>query len=665
MVSIRKAKQGFQVRKRGGVGGPGGVMAAVVGGATGVGGGGGGKLSQTDKEKLGVQIMMGLCLTVLLLVVFFLLPPLSGSHLDYSENGLAPGGSGANGFNGFRKPHPNLVIPDDEEDKDPPNKKHDTTLADVAAAALNRNNVNGQRPPRNKSKNDKFNAIALDIINTLDCDNIMAKAAKQMPGSGHRRGNSGDANDKEFPQQHERRLMDQHQHGDDGGFGKDNIEEAAKEMTETDDQATEEDSQEEKWGRAAVGNAPKRAWDDYRPADADAATSSDSEEGGMYEDDEYKEYVPKLTAEHLFCLAAMESPPPAIVNAFKCEASTHRRRTLLDLWSAARSQILDNELLKKILHLAQERSSQYLLQRIYNLWSPPGDTGFSYATSTLNKDQKEALTMLKSSLGENKLFVDVGSGMGLTTLAVSQLYPLTKIVSIEPASPNWLMQQLNLRCNLEKKELSKIKVVLAGLGPNTDEEDDMMAKLMWRASSTTSTRSWTPANEFGADDIELVVRLRKLKSILAEADIYVSSPNMMDVLNLDCQGCEYNFIPSLTDEEFDAIPNVMGNVHWGYIPVSKLPSSHRGRQTHERLCQHENIAKTTKECCSFLDTPVKSNVPGEVLYRDKGGNKPAEAVSVSDVIREDLCLDYEKWSKDHYVDNVPDDFGWFELSSKA
>jgi FkbM family methyltransferase len=261
--------------------------------------------------------------------------------------------------------------------------------------------------------------------------------------------------------------------------------------------------------------------------------------------------------------------------------------------------------------------------------------------------------------------VDVGSGMGLTALAVMQMYPMTKIVSIEPASPNWLLQELNLRCNLPKKELSKIKVLLAGVGPNDEDEDNMMAKLMWRPTSTTSTRSWTPADEFGPDDIELLVRLRKLKSILAEADVYRLTPNMMDVLNLDCQGCEYNLVPALAEGEFESIPNIIGGVHWGYIPVSKLPSSDRGRRTHERLCQHENIAKATKECCSFLDSPVKSSVPGEVLYREKGDGKPAESVTVSDIIQDGLCLDFDQWAKDHYVHDIQDDFGWFELSSQA
>jgi len=140
-----------------------------------------------------------------------------------------------------------------------------------------------------------------------------------------------------------------------------------------------------------------------------------------------------------------------------------------------------------------------------------------------------------------------------------------------------------------------------------------------------------------------------------------------DVLNLDCQGCEYNVIPALSEEEYERIPTVTGGVHWGYIKPNKLPSSARGRTTHQRLCSHENIAKRTKECCAFPDLPVKSSVPGEILQKaddTKGGFPPGES-TVSDIIADGLCDNFPEWAKEHYLNDVIDDFNWFELSSQA
>jgi FkbM family methyltransferase len=355
----------------------------------------------------------------------------------------------------------------------------------------------------------------------------------------------------------------------------------------------------------------------------------------------------------------MQTPPSTITSELKCDAAGTKRQTLLDLWSAARSQ-MPEPLLLKVLDLAKENTDQALLGRDYHLWAPDNDDGLSYMLSTLNEENSVdhgGLHELHENLGVGKLFVDVGSCLGMMNLAVTHLYPGTKIVSLEPASPNWLLQELNLRCNLEHNDLLNIHVVLAGVGPNTPEEDNMMAKLMWRPTATTSTRAWTPATEGGIDNVELVVRLRRLKSILAEANVY-GVP--IDVLNVDCEGCEYNLLPALTEEEFDAIPTVMGGLHWGYIPLNKLPSSERGRTTHERLCQHENIARTAKECCAFPNLPVKSSVPGEILVREKDN----KSITVADVAG-DLCVDFENWALDHYLNDVPNDWGWMELTSQA
>jgi FkbM family methyltransferase len=332
------------------------------------------------------------------------------------------------------------------------------------------------------------------------------------------------------------------------------------------------------------------------------------------------------------------------------------------------------ETLKQVLEVTQERIGETIQDQSYNIWSPKNDDGTQFVINQLNSDKNVdngGILGLSESLGEGKLFVDVGSCLGLTTLAVTNKYPGTQIVSIEPASPNWLIQEMNLRCNLDDDTFQhKIKVVLAGVGPNDSDEDNMMAKLLWRSSSTTSARAWTPENEFGdisdSKDIELVVRLRKLESVLAEAEVY--GPHTIDVLNVDCSGCEYNLIPALSEKEFEAIPTIMGGVHWGYIPTSKLPSSERAKLTHQRLCSHENVAHRTKECCAFPDMPVQSSVPGEVLVKDEsksGKDRLQSQSTVMDVVMDGLCDNFDKWAEEHHLYTVPDDWGWFELTSRA
>jgi FkbM family methyltransferase len=620
MVSIRKAKQGFQLRRnrnRRGFG-------------------------QYDKEKVGL-IAAGLCIGIFMVFLY----SVAFSDSNNTELGVVVPES-------LRKTKQHPILMEETNDdgngngNGSDNNNNNNNNNNGGSGSNESSNKRISHPPKIVPMGDIFNSVALDIAESLDCTKLLEEAAKELKKGSY---GTDDSIEEKRGRRRRRRLQ---QHGDDGGFGDTKI--GGGGNTGGGNQKKEEDGDdsipEEKWGdqiEPGGGGNKNNGLDDI-------PNGLDDYEGGGYGG-----YV-ELTAKHLFCIAASESPPKSVTNAIRCDAANKKRRTLLDLWSAARSQ-MEESLFLKVLDIAKERNED-ILGVSYDIWAPSGDEGVQFMVNTLNSDQdvdNGGINGLEDSLGPGKIFVDVGSCLGLTCLAVNAKYPGTKIVSIEPASPSWLLQELNLRCNLRKKEFKNIHVILAGVGPNTDDEDNMMAKLMWRQTSTTSTRSWTPSEEFSSDDVELIVRLRKLKSILAEADV-IQTP--IDVMNLDCQGCEYNVIPALTEKEYEEIPTVMGGVHWGYITPNKLPSSARGKTTHERLCGHENIAKNTKECCAFPDLPVKSSVPGEVLQKDSKGFPPSES-TVSDVIAENLCDDFSTWSKEHYLNDIPDDFGWFELSSQA
>lgn len=262
-------------------------------------------------------------------------------------------------------------------------------------------------------------------------------------------------------------------------------------------------------------------------------------------------------------------------------------------------------------------------------------------------------------LGPNKLFVDVGSALGLTSMLISYLYPGTTIVSIEPASPSWLIQNINFRCNLSRDQLQYVHPILAGVGTRHHDDNDSMMKMVWRPSRTTATRNWDPEATFDyANDIEMVVRLRTLRAILAEAtpeDLPLGTP--ISVLNLDCEGCEYNLIPSMAESSFKSVGLVLGRTNWGYIPTIKKPSSDRARTTHERLCGHYNFAKRCKECCDFPSLAVRPRI-------QESETGLTEENTVAEVAG-DMCNGFEEWAKDQKLHDIPDDYGWDEVSAFA
>lgn len=187
---------------------------------------------------------------------------------------------------------------------------------------------------------------------------------------------------------------------------------------------------------------------------------------------------------------------------------------------------------------------------------------------------------------------------------------------------------------------------------------------------TSGTRSWNPEMEFDfAVDIELVVHLRTLRAILAEAtpeDLPLGTP--ISTLNLDCEGCEYNLIPSLHDTSFNSIGIILGRTNWGYIPTIKKPSSHRARETHERVCTHYNFAKRCKECCDFPSLAVKPRlytIANTESEHGSGSNDSSEEEKTVAEVAGDMCNGFEEWAKESKLRDIPDDYGWNEMSAFA
>jgi FkbM family methyltransferase len=452
----------------------------------------------------------------------------------------------------------------------------------------------------NAPNSEQLNAIALDILRTLDCKTVFNQTKlSQSAYEGQEEGN------------YRRRL----------------------------DEVIEEEGQEEEF---------------------------------MMDDTEGYDFEYQLpTAVHLFCLAAYSPIDEQNDKAawywkkeINCDATNTRQRTLLELWSTARAEFPDTNVLRQVLQTTIEQERLLLQDHpMVHVWAPYNDDGIEFVFSILSNANKNAdeggIYGLTDNLGPNKLFVDVGSCLGFTSMAMSLLYPGTRILSIEAAPPNWLVQQINWKCWDPPQQPT---VLLAGVGPVSG--GPQFSPVRWRHNATTSVRGWSPKSQAHDDDVELNIKLTPWHSLLTEAGI--ESSRDISVLNVDCEGCEYNFIPALTQEEFDSIPTVMGEVHWGYIPESKKPSSKRGRETHQRLCVHENFARTAKECCAFPDLPVKSSVPGKVLIveEEQVRGLPYKSGTVKDIAGE-LCDDFETWKVEKHLDSIASDWGWFQFTSIA
>ncbi len=527
------------------------------------------------------------------------------------------------------------------------------------------------------------NAVALDIIKILDCDGLQEEMerewstvldAKRVAKEDSERWQK---EEEQWNNNNRRRLQ----------MELDSVEEAVEfDMEQQGD-----------------GNGDGDMMDDFMMGESGEFGAGEFGGGGSdyYEDNTQL----TLTAHHLFCLAAEGITLPKSTTVEESDPSFHcdidnfqTRESLLDLWSSARAQISE-DIIKKTLGLVTEHK-ETLRGHDVHMWYPKGDQGSEGMLRVLNSafdgsliynfdsepaedgqhdDLYRFWDLPSEFVGENKLFVDVGSALGFTSMLIAHEYPRTTVVSIEPASPSWLIQNINFRCNLSEEQRSYVHPILAGVGTKHHDDNDSMMKMVWKPSMTTATRNWNIERDFDfGKDIELTVHLRTLRAILAEAtpeDLPLGTP--ISVLNLDCEGCEYNLIPSMHETSFKSIRLILGRTNWGFIPLSKKPSSERADDTHKRLCTHYNFAKRCKECCDFPTLSVRPRLQvtaeestteedvgfGDADVEDETDNSSITSESTVADVAGSLCDGFDAWAEENNLHDVPDDYGWNEMSA--
>lgn len=329
--------------------------------------------------------------------------------------------------------------------------------------------------------------------------------------------------------------------------------------------------------------------------------------------------VPPRSAAGLFCWVANPQQEYGRTDyGAKCDAS---RTDLMKLFSQMRKTVNDDSVFVQAVQAAKS-SDTLRVGRHENLklWIPAGDKGVNQVLNELQRGEYgEFFNLLLGEDGSVPLFVDGGANLGFVSL-LTALETDATIVAVEAASPTWVMNSLNFICNIPSERLATVHSVFAALG----DADDQILHLHWRPESTITVRGW---DSHVREQVRFTVPVHTLRTVLA-ATVGGDHPMKIDVLKIDCEGCEYNVIPDLTEEEFNSVHTMIGEIHYGFIPTDRAPSKQRAKTTHQRLCRHSNFVQFAKECCMFPNEKIlHENIP----IREAPGYAS-------------LCGDFAQWS---------------------
>ncbi len=234
-------------------------------------------------------------------------------------------------------------------------------------------------------------------------------------------------------------------------------------------------------------------------------------------------------------------------------------------WDAVKS-ILSRELAMKIL----KKSKVYKGKEV-TLWSTHNDEG---ALVVLAETEQRSYNLTG---GVGQVAVDLGCNLGVVAILISRLHPDWTVVCAEAMPVTFLYLTVNLWVNArDAMAAGRIVPLLAALG------DGKTVTMQFREGSLTSSRDWNPHSEAGRTTAEFTLTTITLPALLALAR---TAPPIA-LLKIDCEGCEYDVVPDMTEAEMAGIRAMVGEAHFGGMQSSRrrVPPMDRVELTHRRMC---------------------------------------------------------------------------------
>ena len=150
---------------------------------------------------------------------------------------------------------------------------------------------------------------------------------------------------------------------------------------------------------------------------------------------------------------------------------------------------------------------------------------------------------------KDDVILDIGANIGMISIFIAKKNPDIKIYAFEPVNVNFKNFEHNIKAN---KITSDIKKFHFGLG---EKKENILIKIPLNSSGAASIYT-DRYIQYENNIITENITIEPIKEILNENNI-----KKIKLLKIDCEGCEFDVLSSLTKEDFRNIEYFLGEIH--------------------------------------------------------------------------------------------------------
>lgn len=182
----------------------------------------------------------------------------------------------------------------------------------------------------------------------------------------------------------------------------------------------------------------------------------------------------------------------------------------------------------------------------------------------INRDDPSGLGCIREIVHENEYslhnfcnlegsILDVGANCGVATIILAKQNPKATIYSYEPHLPTYKLLCENVKIN----GLTNVKTFNLALTNKSDETIYLYESPLCSGGNTTCSDDTSFAKHFNLSKAQsLAVKTISLDDIIIQNDI-----KQISLLKIDCEGAEFQIIPSSLFFKTRIVKNIVGEFH--------------------------------------------------------------------------------------------------------